>query len=48
MPQKLPVNDLKWFEDISKFKEVELELGVFNILKIYITFTVTYPFSLKK
>ena len=60
MSQMLLVNDFKWVEDISEInrdfikaimikvtKDVFLKL-MFNIPKIYITFTTIYPFCLKQ
>ena len=53
----MPVNDFKWFEDISKFNvdfikryndENDERYLMFNILKIYITLTMIYPFCLKE
>ena len=59
MSQKLLVNDFKWVEDIPEInrdfikaimikvtKDVFLKL-MFNIPKLYITFTTIYPFCLK-
>ena len=60
MSQKLLVNDFKWVEDIPEInrdfikaimikvtKDVFLKL-MFNIPKLYITFTTIYPFCLKQ
>ena len=60
MPQKMLVNDFKWVEDIPEInrdfikaimikvtKDLFLKL-MFNIPKIYITFTTNYPFCLKQ
>ena len=59
MSQKLLVNDFKWVEDISKFNEYFIKAIVmkkmkdiflklmFNILKIYIIFTIIHPFCMK-
>ena len=60
MSQKLLVNDFKWVEDIPEInrdfikaimikvtKDLFLKL-MFNIPKIYITFTTNYPFCLKQ
>ena len=60
MSQKLLVNDFKWVEDIPEInrdfikaimikvtKDVFLKL-MFNIPKIYITFTTIYLFCLKE
>ena len=57
MSQKLPVDNFKWLEDVSKFDESliksyneEIEEGYFfevksSTLKTYITFTMIYLFS---
>ena len=60
MSQKLLVNDFKWVEDIPEInrdfikaimikvtKDLFLKL-MFNIPKIYITFTTNYSFCLKQ
>ena len=60
MSQKLLINDFKWVEDIPEInrdfikaimikvtKDVFLKL-MFNIPKLYITFTTIYPFCLKQ
>ena len=60
MSQKLPVNDFKWVEEflnlmeisqkaimVIAMKDIFLKL-ILSILKIYITFTMIYPFCLKE
>ena len=58
MSQNMPVKNIKWVKDISKFDESFIKINneqsdkgyflklMFNILKIYIIFTMTYPFCL--
>ena len=58
--QKLPVNNFEWIKGTSQFNEdffkncnEESNEGyflklIFNILKIYLIFTVIYPFFLKE
>ena len=60
MLQKLPVNNFEWIEDTFQFNEdfiknynEESDEGyfsklMFNILKIYMTFTIIYHFYLKE
>ena len=58
MSQSLPVKNIKWVEYISKSDESFIKSNneqsgkgyflklMFNILKIFIIFTMTYPFCL--
>ena len=58
MSQNMPVKNIKWVKDISKFDESFIKINneqsdkgyflklMFNILKIYIIFTMTYPICL--